>query len=60
MAGTAHSRTWISAEIVPGSDAEEKAEHRDISGAIHKTSWSTPMSHFGWLVESQNHQNVGV
>ena len=60
MAGTVHSWTWISAEIVPGRDAEEKAEHRDISGAVCETSWSTLMSYFDWLVESQNHRNVGV
>jgi len=53
MAGTGHSRTWISAEVGPGRDAEEKAELMNTRGAIHETPRSTPMSHLvGW----QNHR----
>ncbi|POI21004.1 hypothetical protein CIB84_015248 [Bambusicola thoracicus] len=49
MAGTGHSRTWISAEVGPGRNVEEKAEHTDTRGAVHETPRSTPMSHLvGW------------
>ena len=60
IACTGYSRTWVSAEVERGRDAEEKVEHRDIGGEVHETLQSSPMSHLGWLVESQNHRIVGV